>query len=62
MIIKNLHFIKISILSFQLTKYAIKDYNRSRAYLSDMAKREEIPVFECINEAVQCAIEHTLQR
>ncbi|XP_044727662.1 uncharacterized protein LOC123291437 [Chrysoperla carnea] len=48
--------------SEELTKYAIKDYNRSRAYLSDMAKREEIPVFECINEAVQCAIEHTLQR
>lgn len=40
----------------QLTTQAIKDYNRGRVYLSDLAKRKKIPVFENITEAVQCAI------
>ncbi|XP_031333624.1 uncharacterized protein LOC116163689 isoform X4 [Photinus pyralis] len=40
----------------QLTTQAIKDYNRGRVYLSDLAKRKQIPVFENITEAVQRAI------
>ncbi|KAK5650835.1 hypothetical protein RI129_001864 [Pyrocoelia pectoralis] len=40
----------------QLTTQAIKDYNRGRVYLSDLAKRKKIPVFDNIAEAAQCAI------
>lgn len=42
---------------FQLSKQAIKDYNRGRVYLSDLAKRKQIPVFEDITESIQCTIE-----
>ncbi|KAF5273422.1 hypothetical protein FQA39_LY07439 [Lamprigera yunnana] len=38
------------------TTQAVKDYNRGRVYLSDVAKRKKIPVFEKITEAVQCVI------
>lgn len=40
----------------QLSKQAIKDYNRGRIYLTDLAKRKQIPVFENITEAVNSAI------
>ncbi|CAH1101811.1 unnamed protein product [Psylliodes chrysocephalus] len=40
-----------------LTKNAIKDYNRARVYLTDLANRKQIPVFEYITKAVECAIE-----
>ncbi|XP_076454700.1 uncharacterized protein LOC143289567 [Babylonia areolata] len=40
----------------QLTDTALKDYNRGRAYLSDMASREGVPQFEDVAEAVECAI------
>ncbi|KAK4883600.1 hypothetical protein RN001_006919 [Aquatica leii] len=40
----------------KLTTQAIKDYNRGRVYLSDVAKRKKVPVFENVTEAVQCAI------
>ncbi|CAH1118762.1 unnamed protein product [Phaedon cochleariae] len=40
-----------------LTKNAVKDYNRARVYLKDLAVRKQVPVFENITEAVQCAIE-----
>lgn len=43
--------------SDKLTKQAIKDYNRGRTYLSDLANREGIPVFECFEEAVQCVVQ-----
>lgn len=36
----------------QLTDKAVKDYNRGRAYLSDMASRSCVPVYEDISEAV----------
>lgn len=49
------------VLCFQLTKQAIKDYNRGRVYLADLAKRKLIPVFESITEAVQCAIDKCQQ-
>ncbi|CAB3372681.1 Hypothetical predicted protein [Cloeon dipterum] len=39
----------------KLSKQAIKDYNRGRMYLSDLANRDGVPVFENITEAVQCA-------
>ena len=44
----------------QLTDYAVKDYNRARAYLCDLANRDEIPVFDDVSEAVECAVK-TLQ-
>ncbi|VEN44012.1 unnamed protein product [Callosobruchus maculatus] len=40
-----------------LSKNAVKDYNRARVYLTDLAKRKQVPVFENITEAVQCAVE-----
>ena len=45
------------ILQDKLSNNAIRDYNRSRKYLSDIATRESVPVFESINEAVTAAID-----
>ncbi|KAG8230928.1 hypothetical protein J437_LFUL002961 [Ladona fulva] len=39
----------------RLSSQAIKDYNRARMYLLDLASREGIPVFADIREAVECA-------
>ncbi|ELU06794.1 hypothetical protein CAPTEDRAFT_221758 [Capitella teleta] len=39
-----------------LTELAVKDYNRARAYLSDLANRDGVPVFDKIEEAVQNSI------
>lgn len=44
-------------LSFQLTAAAVKDYNRGRSYLVDLAQRQEVPVFSDPKQAVECAIE-----
>merc|ERR1712107_671714 len=41
----------------ELSKLAIKDYNRGRTYLSDYANREGIPIFEEIREALECVIQ-----
>ncbi|ODN04007.1 hypothetical protein Ocin01_02658 [Orchesella cincta] len=41
----------------KLSSVAIKDYNRGRSYLADMARREGVPVFEDINEALECVLE-----
>lgn len=42
---------------FQLTATALKDYNRGRQYLMDMAKRQRIPVYDDIQAATECAVE-----
>lgn len=47
----------IFVLIFQLTPAAVKDYNRGRAYLIDLAKRQGIPVFNDLKPSVECAIE-----
>jgi len=39
-----------------MSKAAVKDYNRGRAYLSDFANREGVPVFDEVQEAVECVI------
>jgi len=39
-----------------ISKLAVKDYNRGRSYLSDFANREGIPVFDAIDEALECVI------
>lgn len=46
----------------QLTPSAIKDYNRGRNYLSDLANREGVPVFDEVHEAVECAIQRCQQQ
>uniref|UniRef100_A0A1Q3FKN2 Putative nucleoside 2-deoxyribosyltransferase like protein n=1 Tax=Culex tarsalis TaxID=7177 RepID=A0A1Q3FKN2_CULTA len=46
-----------SVRGSQLSDSAVKDYNRGRAYLVDLAKRHGIPVFEEIDAAVKCAVE-----
>ncbi|GFO00601.1 ralbp1-associated eps domain-containing protein [Plakobranchus ocellatus] len=40
----------------QMTDTALKDYNRGRVYLSDMASREGAPVFELVNDSLASAI------
>lgn len=47
---------KRSVFSFQLTEQSIKDYNRGRDYLCDLASREGVPLFEDITEAMNCII------
>lgn len=42
---------------FQLSSSAIKDYNRGRAYLIDLAKRQNIPVYSNIEDALKSAVE-----
>ncbi|XP_066159323.1 uncharacterized protein raw isoform X2 [Euwallacea fornicatus] len=39
-----------------LTKTAIKDYNRARAYITDSAERREVPVFDSVELAINCVI------
>ncbi|XP_056632386.1 uncharacterized protein LOC130442363 isoform X3 [Diorhabda sublineata] len=46
----------------KLTKNAIKDYNRARVYITDLANRKQVPVFENITRAVECAIERCKSR
>lgn len=41
----------------QLTTAAIKDYNRGRAYLIDLAKRQGVPVFNDLKQTMECAVE-----
>ncbi|XP_037078950.1 uncharacterized protein LOC119099953 [Pollicipes pollicipes] len=43
----------------KLTPTAIKDYNRGRSYLSDLATRRGVPVFEAVAEAVQCVVQRS---
>ncbi|KAK3769130.1 hypothetical protein RRG08_067107 [Elysia crispata] len=40
----------------QMTSTALKDYNRGRVYLSDMASREGVPVFENVSESLTSAV------
>ncbi|XP_055601377.1 uncharacterized protein LOC129750156 isoform X1 [Uranotaenia lowii] len=40
----------------KLTPAAVKDYNRGRAYLVDLANRQAVPVFSEIDQALDCAI------
>ncbi|KAK7580702.1 hypothetical protein V9T40_001331 [Parthenolecanium corni] len=42
--------------SDELSHTAVKDYNRGRHYLADIARRENVPIFESISDAVQTAI------
>ena len=39
-----------------LSSNAVKDYNRARAYLSDLANRDGIPVVENVEEAIELAV------
>ncbi|XP_048005066.1 uncharacterized protein LOC125240919 isoform X2 [Leguminivora glycinivorella] len=38
------------------SKVAVQDYNRGRTYLSDLAKREGIPVFDNVDAAMECVL------
>ncbi|XP_030240741.1 uncharacterized protein LOC115562786 isoform X3 [Drosophila navojoa] len=40
----------------KLTVAAIKDYNRGRSYLIDLAKRQGVPVFNDIQAALECTV------
>ncbi|XP_017075286.2 LOW QUALITY PROTEIN: uncharacterized protein LOC108110676 [Drosophila eugracilis] len=40
----------------KLTLAAIKDYNRGRSYLIDLAKRQGVPVFTDIRAALECTV------
>lgn len=41
----------------KLTPTAIKDYNRGRSYLIDLAKRQGVPVFHDLKSALECTAE-----
>lgn len=41
----------------KLTPTAIKDYNRGRSYLIDLAKRQSVPVFYDLQSALECTAE-----
>lgn len=41
----------------KLTSTAIKDYNRGRSYLIDLAKRQGVPVFNDLKSALDCTAE-----
>ncbi|CAL1268257.1 unnamed protein product [Larinioides sclopetarius] len=45
----------------KLSSQAVKDYNRGRVYLSDLATRAGVPVFDQVDEAVECAIKMCLK-
>lgn len=49
--------VDICVYFLQLTIQAVKDYNRGRVYLSDLAKRKQVSVFDNITKAVQRAID-----
>ncbi|XP_020807895.1 LOW QUALITY PROTEIN: uncharacterized protein LOC110183891 [Drosophila serrata] len=40
----------------KLTVAAIKDYNRGRSYLIDLAKRQGVPVFTDVRAALECTV------
>ncbi|XP_065199843.1 uncharacterized protein raw isoform X2 [Planococcus citri] len=42
--------------SDKLSQQAVKDYNRGRLYLADLARRENVPIYESISDAVEAAI------
>nr|XP_046914773.1 uncharacterized protein LOC124495438 isoform X2 [Dermatophagoides farinae]XP_046914774.1 uncharacterized protein LOC124495438 isoform X2 [Dermatophagoides farinae] len=48
-------------LASKLSPMAVKDYNRGRSYLSDMATKSHVPVFDDIDEAIQCCIDCCLR-
>ncbi|XP_055300575.1 uncharacterized protein LOC129567549 isoform X2 [Sitodiplosis mosellana] len=45
----------------KLTCAAVKDYNRGRSYLIDLARRQDVPVFNDLKQAAECAIEKVKQ-
>lgn len=51
----------IFFINSQLTAAAVKDYNRGRSYLIDLARRQDVPVFSDFKQAAQCAIEKVKQ-
>jgi len=46
----------------KLSKLAVNDYNRGRIYLKDLARRDNIPTFQTVEEAVACAVDKCLNR
>ncbi|XP_073943056.1 NDT-like domain-containing protein raw isoform X3 [Choristoneura fumiferana] len=42
--------------SYPYSEVAVKDYNRGRHYLSDLARRAGIPVFDNVDEAMACVV------
>lgn len=46
----------------KLSQQAVNDYNRGRMYLKDLARRDGIPVYQTVQEAVQCAIDKCSSR
>ena len=45
------------LVSFQLTSLSVKDYNRARSYLADLANRRRVPIFEKVEEAIHCVVQ-----
>lgn len=41
----------------QYSEAAVKDYNRGRHYLIDLARRAAVPVFDNLDAAMACVID-----
>jgi hypothetical protein len=46
----------------QLSKYATKDYNRGRSYLTDLARKDGVPVFDDLASALECVAKMCTER
>ncbi|XP_018007285.1 uncharacterized protein LOC108665078 isoform X2 [Hyalella azteca] len=45
-----------------LSKYATKDYNRGRSYLTDLARKDGVPVFDDLAAALECVAKICAER
>jgi hypothetical protein len=41
----------------ELTPTGVKDYNRARSYLADLANRDGVPIFSDVEEAIDCVVQ-----
>ena len=56
MCMHNVDDMNLSLSLFQLSEGAVKDYNRGRAYLSSIANKCRVQIFNNINDAVLSAV------
>lgn len=40
----------------QYSEAAVRDYNRGRHYLTDLARRAGVPVFDSVDDAMACVL------
>lgn len=53
----SIRSLKTFLSNSQLTRTAVKDYNRGRSYLLDLAKSLNVPVFDDLQPALECVVQ-----